>query len=358
MEKFIKGFFYTIFAIIGIYAGLKLDSATLPFFTNLSPELLMVNKIMFAALGMLIGVGVAIPLQSGISQSIKFSVKKIYSIPMRQLIGGGVGITLGLLLSSLIAYILSFIPVRSIQYGKLLFSLLLMILTIFICYIGIFFGVRTIGRIPLSKLTNFKGEGLEYIWGSNYKVLDTSVIIDGRIYEIAKTGFLEGTIAVPRFVLTELQNIADSSDSLKRNRGRRGLDILDNLKQELGIQILEKDYPAPDVDGKLIDLAKEMQATMVTTDYNLNKTASLQGVAILNINDLANAVKPPILPGEEFKIRVIKEGKEPSQGIGYLDSGTMIVIENGKKYIGEEVVVEATSCLQTSAGRMIFVKVK
>lgn len=193
------------------------------------------------------------------------------------------------------------------------------------------------------------------------KILDTSVIIDGRIADICKTGFVEGSLIIPEFILEELRHIADSSDVLKRNRGRRGLDILKQMQKDDGInvEIINKDFEEiVEVDSKLVKLAKIMSGIIVTNDYNLNKVADLQGVRVLNINELANAVKPVVLPGEEMDVRVIKEGKEDGQGIGYLDDGTMIVVDEGIKYIGEEVSVLVTSILQTAAGRMIFAKLK
>ena len=194
-----------------------------------------------------------------------------------------------------------------------------------------------------------------------HKILDTSVIIDGRIADICKTGFLEGTLVIPEFVLEELQHIADSSDLLKRNRGRRGLDILNKIQKELDVKVLiyEGDFDEiSEVDSKLVKLAKALHGKVVTNDFNLNKVCELQGVAVLNINDLANAVKPVVLPGEEIMVQVIKDGKEHGQGVAYLDDGTMIVVEGGRDYIGSHLEVLVTSVLQTSAGRMIFAKPK
>jgi uncharacterized protein YacL len=191
------------------------------------------------------------------------------------------------------------------------------------------------------------------------KVLDTSVIIDGRIFDILKTGFVEGPIVIPTFVLDELQFIADSSDGLKRNRGRRGLDILNKIQKELPIevQISEKNYnDISEVDSKLLRLARDIKGKVVTNDYNLNKVAEFQGVDVLNTNDLSNAVKAVVLPGEEMSVLVIKEGKESNQGVAYLEDGTMIVVEGGKHLIGKTIHVIVTSVLQTSAGRMIFAK--
>ncbi len=196
---------------------------------------------------------------------------------------------------------------------------------------------------------------------NNIKILDTNVIIDGRILDICESGFIEGTIIIPRFVLNELQYIADSADVLRRNRGRRGLDILHKMQKNPGIdvRIVEQDFPdLKEVDEKLLELAKSMGAKVITNDFNLNQVAELQAISVLNINELANAVKPVILPGETMNVRVIKEGKEQAQGVAYLDDGTMVVVENGKYLIGQTLDVVVTSILQTTAGRMIFTKKK
>ncbi len=193
------------------------------------------------------------------------------------------------------------------------------------------------------------------------KVLDTSVIIDGRVLDISQTGFIEGALVIPNFVLDELRHIADSSDSLKRNRGRRGLDILNKMQKELKLEVVitDKDFPEiQEVDSKLLKLAQTMKGMVITNDYNLNKVAGVQGVPVLNINELANAVKPVVLPGEEMTIQIIKDGKEQEQGIAYLDDGTMIVVEGGRRHINEIMDVIVTSVLQTAAGRMIFAKQK
>ncbi len=193
------------------------------------------------------------------------------------------------------------------------------------------------------------------------KILDTSVIIDGRIFDVCKTGFFEGPLIIPQFVLAELQHIADSGDPMRRNRGRRGLDVLAKIQRELDIsvEITEADYEdIPEVDAKLLRLARDMSGVVVTNDFNLNKVADVTGVRVLNINDLAGALRPVLLPGEEMRVQVLREGKEHGQGVGYLDDGTMIVIDNGKRYIGSTVEVIVTTVLQTSAGRMIFTKIK
>jgi uncharacterized protein YacL len=188
-------------------------------------------------------------------------------------------------------------------------------------------------------------------------ILDTSVIIDGRIADIAETGFLDGTLAIPQFVLRELQLVADSADSLKRNRGRRGLDVLQRLQKmpQLKVQILDQDFPhVRDVDMKLVELAKSFGCKVVTNDFNLNKVAQVHGVEVLNINELANALKPVVLPGEIMRVFVLKEGKEYNQGVAYLDDGTMVVVDNARRMISKTIDIAVTSVLQTTAGKMIF----
>ena len=193
------------------------------------------------------------------------------------------------------------------------------------------------------------------------KILDTSVIIDGRIADACETGFIEGPFIIPQFMLRELQHIADSPDPLKRNRGRRGLDILNRIQKhsDLEVRISDQDFPSvKEVDDKLIELAKRIHGRIITNDYNLNKVAELQGLTVLNINQLSNALKPVVLPGETMHVQILKEGKEPGQGVAYLDDGTMVVVEEGKKIIGKELDVVVTSVLQTTAGRMIFARPK
>ena len=230
----------------------------------------------------------------------------------------------------------------------------------------VFFGVRFIlsRKEEFSFLTSFfnrNSRALDAADNETFKILDTSAIIDGRIVDICKTGFLEGVIVVAGFVLEELQHIADSPDLLKRNRGRRGLDILNKIQKEMDIpvQIYEGDFEElSEVDSKLVRLSKVLNGKIITNDFNLNKVCELQGITVLNINELANAVKPVVLPGEEMTAQIIKDGKEIGQGVAYLDDGTMIVVEGGKRHIGETIEVLVTSVLQTAAGRMIFAKPK
>ncbi|MCX8103109.1 MAG: PIN domain-containing protein [Candidatus Bipolaricaulota bacterium] len=232
-------------------------------------------------------------------------------------------------------------------------------------------GAIVLALMVVGFITGYRHENLwEELWGSRSappvpgsgpKLIDTSAIIDGRIGDLVKTGFIEGKIVIPQFILSELHAIADSSDNLRRRKGRRGLDILAELRRsnEIEIETINKDYPVmADTDRKLIQLAKELNAKIITTDYNLNKVAKVEGVPVLNINELANAIKPRFIPGEEIEVEVIDKGEEINQGIGYLDDGTMVVIENGRRFIGKKIRAIVNSSLQTEAGKMLFVRPK
>lgn len=276
--------------------------------------------------------------------------------PLQDLMGGALGLIIGLVIANLLGAPLSHIP----WVGPFI----PVIASILLGYLGLSVGLKKkeelTGLFSFIKIGNRQGrvDGGKSI----YKILDTNVIIDGRIADISRTGFLDGTLLVPRFVLEELQHIADSSDLLRRNKGRRGLDILNQMRKEQKIRIEIRDFDGldrRDVDSSLIQVCKRLDCPVVTNDYNLNKVAELVGIRVLNINDLANAVKPLFLPGEEIGgVDVIRDGKEAGQGIAYLEDGTMIVIEGGKRFIGQRITVVVTSVLQTSAGRMIFAKPK
>jgi uncharacterized protein YacL len=293
-----------------------------------------------------------------IMETIRWGEEALIKLPVTDVLFGSMGLIVGLIVAFLLFLPISYIPLPFIgDYLPLMISFLL-------GYLGFQVGFRkrdelmsifSTGRLAKNKKEEPKPKQ------ESLKLLDTSVIIDGRIADICKTGFIEGTLVIPQFVLEELQHIADSSDVLKRNRGRRGLDILNRIQKELKVKvtILEKDFDdIHEVDSKLVRLAKQTQGIVVTNDFNLNKVCELQGVAVLNINDLANAVKPVVLPGEELNVQLIKDGKEHGQGVAYLDDGTMIVVEGGRDFIGLEIDVLVTSVLQTSAGRMIFAKPK
>lgn len=280
---------------------------------------------------------------------IEISLRKVSG---RILIGGLLGLTGGVLISSIInSSLASILPNKQRFFMQFLLSVLL-------GYLGVILGIKRAEGFHISDIVRTLRGGSP---DENIKILDTSVIIDGRISDICETGFLEGTFVLPQFILQELQYIADSSDPLKRARGRRGLDILHKIQKmaDLNVKIIEEDFPKiKDVDSKLVALAKVLNAKIITNDFNLNKVAELQGVAVLNINELTNAVKPVVLPGETMKVFVLKEGKEVGQGVAYLDDGTMVVVENARRYIGKNVEVAVTSVLQTTAGRMIFTRLK
>jgi uncharacterized protein YacL len=273
-------------------------------------------------------------------------------ISLKRLIGAVIGSTLGILG----AYLFSLVIRNSITHEETQRFLQLMVMLL-MSYVGLIVGANKGDLLNLAALGGVFGA--EKQGRKSFKILDTSVIIDGRIADIADTGFLDGMVVIPQFVLRELQLVADSADSLKRNRGRRGLDILQRLQKivTVTVQIVEDDFPTiREVDLKLIELAKAYEAKIITNDFNLNKVAQLQGVEVLNINELANALKPIVLPGETMRVFVLKEGKEYNQGVAYLDDGTMVVVDNARKLIGKNVDIAVTSVLQTTAGKMIFGK--
>lgn len=296
-------------------------------------------------------------LSGTIVKGIQYGLLRLEQLPTKQLFSGLGGLFIGLALYALVN------PILAQLNG--VWRVIPLIVIALMGYAGLQLGVRKqeeVGRVLQQLLEKKSTKSTEQVKGfEEHKILDTSVIIDGRIADICKTGFIEGTLVIPEFVLEELQHIADSSDLLKRNRGRRGLDILNKIQKELDVHVLvyEGDYEdITEVDSKLVKLAKALSGKVVTNDYNLNKVCELQGVSVLNINDLANAVKPVVLPGEEIVVQLIKDGKENGQAVAYLDDGTMIVVEGGREYIGTTLEVLVTSVLQTSAGRMIFAKPK
>lgn len=292
---------------------------------------------------------------SGLALLLEDRLKRV---SLKNLLGSFIGLLLGIFLANFISnaffpFLFSeqqtALPLYGLLYGG--------------CgYIGLRIGLikGSAVHLPL-RLREGSSMGKEHSQAGIAKVLDTSVIIDGRIADIAETGFIEGPLLIPQFVLGELQHIADSHDPIKRTRGKRGLEILHHIQKQINVdvRIVDSDYPSVrEVDAKLIELAKEVNGKIITNDANLNKVAGLQGIEVLNINALANALKPVVLPGEEINTKIIKEGKEMGQGVAYLDDGTMIVVDNGRRQIGKNIDVVVTSVLQTPAGRMIFARLK
>ncbi|MGG5359606.1 MULTISPECIES: PIN/TRAM domain-containing protein [unclassified Enterococcus] len=325
------------------------------------------NNFTNSLLGALIFFLLSLLLAKYIETGIKRIEQKLSELSLTYLLFGAIGAIIGLTLGVIISTPLYNLEIPFVN------SVLPIVLMIILGYLGFRMGTTRIDEwkrifAPRNKKTEqetqeeIESQVLERKSGENfhkYKILDTSVIIDGRIYDIAKTGFLEGTLLIPNFVLYELQYIADSGDSLKRVRGRRGLDILNALQKEEGISVEMYDGDFEDineVDSKLIKLAKLLDGVVVTNDYNLNKVSEFQNVPVLNINALANAVKPVVIPGENMNVLVVKAGTERQQGVAYLDDGTMVVVEDGQHYMNERLEVVVTSALQTAAGRMIFAK--
>jgi uncharacterized protein YacL len=268
-------------------------------------------------------------------------------------VGGTLGLAVGLLLTGLVEWVGSVV----FDVETVLFHITGLVFLLGLPYLGLVLGAK-FGQEKIAGPVKRSEHGVETL---SRKILDTSVIIDGRVSDLVETGFLEGTFLVPQFILHELQHIADSSDSLKRARGRRGLDILNKIQKmvDVDVRIIDDDFPhVKDVDSKIVVLAKKIGAKVITNDLNLNKVAELQGVRVLNINELCNALRPVVLPGETIRVFVLKEGKEAGQGVAYLDDGTMIVVDNAKRCIGRNVDVMVTSVLQTTAGRMIFTRLK
>ncbi len=295
-------------------------------------------------------------MANAIERRIKSLETSLSETPSITLFSGAIGLIIGLVIAALLSVVIGLIPMAWISVP------LTIVIYITFGYLGLAIGVKNRRDLSghIGKKKHVSEERKTALFASP-KILDTSVIIDGRIFDICKTGMFEGEIVVPEFVLRELQQIADSSDSMKRTRGRRGLDILSKMQKELRmpVKISELDYEdVREVDIKLLKLAKEMHGKVVTNDYNLNKVATVQNVQVFNINELANAVKPILMAGEELRVTIVKDGKEANQGVAYMDDGTMIVVEGAKGRVGETLWVVVTSVLQTAAGRMIFARLK
>lgn len=324
------------------------------------------NYIASSVFAVVCGVLLLILMPYIMSSFNKFSssqIKRLRNYSTWDLVLGIIGLIVGLVIALLLSILISNLVIPNLFKNILSIAVYLVL-----AYMGTALALTKRGEIQGMFRSIGEGKDRErdskkakQTQDSGIKILDTSAIIDGRILDIFKSGFVDGAIIVPEFVLTELRHVADSADDLKRQRGRRGLDILNRLQSELPIEVsvVDKDYSHIDeVDAKLVKLAFDMGAKIVTNDFNLNKIAQFQGVSVLNVNELANAVKTVLLPGEELEILILKEGKESNQGVGYLDDGTMIVVQGGKRFIGENKAIMVTSVLQTAAGKMVFAKPK
>ena len=344
-----------VFAIIGWEIGVIITDTPNPLHDLESLKYVVPLTLVGAIVGWVIAPWIT-------TRPARYAIRVVRQIPIEEVIAGSIGLILGLIVSALVAIPLAKLPP---PFGPIL----PFIASIIFGYLGALILVlrrddlvKLLKSLQKERITPTQAEEPDASVsqlppGPMPVLLDTSVIIDGRILDVAKTGFLPGPLLVPRFILSELQYIADSSDALRRARGRRGLQVLDDLQklEYPRLEIVDLDAPEiRDVDEKLMALARRFQIGIVTNDYNLNRVAALQGVRVLNLNELANAVKAIYLPGEHLRLRIIQEGKEPDQGVGYLEDGTMVVVEHGRDLIGQEVELEVTKALQTSAGRMIF----
>ena len=318
-------FFILLSVIVGHYIGLLLS--------NFNGQIGIIGSFIGAA-GAVLLICIEIILR-------KFSIRNLSAAVF--------GLVFGFFMAWLLTLVLRLIPME-----ENMFSSLQIVFILIFCYLGMVIAMR--GKDEFNLIVPYV-KFVRQDQKEDIIILDTSVIIDGRILDISQTNFIEGRFVVPGFVLRELQHIADSEDSLKRNRGRRGLDVLNKIQktEKIDVRIHHEDFPEiKEVDGKILRLAQLLSAKVFTNDFNLNKIAELQGIKVLNINDLANALRPIFLPGEEMKVRIAKEGKEYNQGVAYLDDGTMVVVDNARHLIGQEIDVVVTSVLQTSAGRMVF----
>jgi uncharacterized protein YacL len=359
-----------VFTLVGFAIGYGVFLLT-NFLVGLNPDLLTIEvtriqelgiTVFFALIFGLIFFRIAPFVGKHSSKVAKTIESDLQAVSTNDLLTGTIGLIIGLIIASLISQIYHGIQIFYLD------TILTIVTYIILGYLGVVIATKK-GKdliptwLAARKTSTGAPKAKSKQGDATPKILDTSVIIDGRIADIMKTGFIEGNIVIPEFVLIELRHIADSSDSLKRNRGRRGLDVLNKIQTEYGIEIYntasEKSLDEiPEVDVKLLKLAQLTNGKVVTNDFNLNKVASIKGVDVLNINELANTLKPVVLPGEDMTLFLVKEGKENNQGVAYLDDGTMIVVEEGRKFIGQTVMVSVTSVLQTSAGRMNFAKIK
>lgn len=350
-----------LITLLGAGAGAAVGALIVPLVMRWQPQLPVYTPVAayigLCVIGAALGYGLSGMAISRTMRLMTALENRWETMPAQQILFTSLGMVIGLAVAALLnQLVLSAGPsLLTISFSALMYLVL--------GYLGMRVGYRRgrdgklLGRM-LSRLRREDAEEAPAV-SAAAKLLDTSVIIDGRILDIAKTGFLEGEIIVPQFVLAELRHIADSGDSMRRARGRRGLDVLQKLQKEIAVTVLETDYPdVTEVDVKLLRLCRDTGGTVVTNDYNLNKVAGVTGIRVLNVNDLANAVKPMLMAGEEMNVQIVREGKEPGQGVAYLDDGTMIVVENARRFVGETVTAVVTTVLQTSAGRMIFTKLK
>jgi uncharacterized protein YacL len=348
-KTLIRVLFMLVFAVAGFLLGREAYTHLISLHVA-SQAWLIALTIAVPTLGALAGLFIAPYAQAIFEVELDSVEATIEGLAPGEVAGGAVGLIAGLVVAFLVKSVLFEFIANAGRSGQYLATVAYIVFSAFAAYLGARVGAKA--RLGVASVSASRPLAVA-------KLIDTSVIVDGRVIEIVESGFLEGPLVVPRFVLAELHLIADSADPMKRARGRRGLDVLAKLGELTALEISETDYrDSGGVDAKLVRLARERRAKLVTNDYNLNRVAHVEGVEVLNINELAAAVKPVVLPGEELHVTIVRDGKEAHQGVGYLDDGTMIVVENGRRLMGEDTDVQVTSVLQTVAGRMIFAKLK
>jgi uncharacterized protein YacL len=350
-KALLRVLFMIVFAVAGFLLGREAYTHLISLHVA-NEAWLMALTIGVPTLGAVVGLFVAPYAQSLFEVELDSVEATIARLSPGEIAGGTIGLIVGLVIAFLVKSVLFEFISNAGRAGQYVATVAYIVLSAFAAYLGARVGARRRIGVPASLAAGDAPLAVA-------KLIDTSVIVDGRVIEIVESGFLEGPLVVPRFVLQELHLIADSADPMKRSRGRRGLDVLARLGELTALDIAEVDYhDVSGVDAKLVRMARERHAKLVTNDYNLNRVAHVEGVEVLNINELADAVKPVVLPGEELHVSIVRDGKEAHQGVGYLEDGTMIVVENGRRLIGEDADVQVTSVLQTVAGRMIFAKIK
>ena len=356
MQKTVKMMFSFVFILFGGLCGYSVALYTQSFYVTLSATGRVTNFAAFILLGILIGLTLAPVFTRLALKAVDSFAVSLQRLSVQEVLMGAAGLLFGLIIAFFVNLVLRQIDFTSIPaVGPYVGPFLIVVSTIFLALLGAFFGSRLVFIHSLAELLQ-SGIG-QRNWGDQIFVVDTSVIIDGRLSEVVDTGFISGTLVVSRFVLDEIQAKADSPRDSDRARGRRGLDLLDELRRKCTIKVEQRPYPdLRTVDTKLIRLAQDLRSPLLTNDFNLQKVARLQNVRVLNINALAKALKPVYVPGDELIITVVRNGKEKDQGVGFLEDGTMVVVENARKHVGNEIVCEVTSLVQTASGRMIFAR--
>ena len=354
IQTTVQRMFSFVFVIFGGLSGYSIAQYTARFYESLSQTGRITNTLSFILLGILLGVTLAPPFTRAALRSVDSFAKSLQRLSVQEILMGSAGLLFGLIIAFFASLVLKQIDFTSIPaIGSYVGPFLVVVFTIFLALLGGFFGSRLVFIHSFAELLD-SGSGKRN-WGEQRYVVDTSVILDGRLTQIAETGFITGSLVVSRFVLDELQAKSDSPKAIERDKGRRGLDLLDELRKHMTVKVEQRPYAEiKTVDSKLVRLAQDLECPLLTNDFNLQKVAILQNVRVLNINALAKALKPVFLPGDDMDLHIAKPGKESRQGVGFLEDGTMVVVENGRSQVGKSIRCQVTSVVQTSSGRLIF----